>query len=58
MAQAAQMAAELNCEEIHLADLIQEANLALLASLKETDPTGEKRCLDAWSYPQWDPSCH
>ena len=38
MAQAAQMAAELNCEEIHLADLIQEANLALLASLKETDP--------------------
>ena len=36
MAQAAQMAAELNCEEIHLADLIQEANLALLASLKET----------------------
>ena len=37
MAQAAQMAAELNCEEIHLADLIQEANLALLASLKETD---------------------
>ena len=38
MAQAAQMAAELNCEEIHLADLIQEANLALLASLKETAP--------------------
>ena len=45
MAQAAQMAAELNCEEIHLADLIQEANLALLASLKETDPQ-EKN--DAW----------
>ena len=45
MAQAAQMAAELNCEEIHLADLIQEANLALLASLKETDPQ-EKN--DTW----------
>lgn len=45
MAQAAQMAAELNCEEIHLADLIQEANLALLASLKETAPQ-EKN--DAW----------
>ena len=45
MAQAAQMAAELNCEEIHLADLIQEANLALLASLKETAPQ-EKN--DTW----------
>ena len=45
MAQAAQMAAGLNCEEIHLADLIQEANLALLASLKETDPQ-EKN--DTW----------
>lgn len=45
MAQAAQMATELNCEEIHLADLIQEANLALLASLKETDPQ-EKN--DTW----------
>ena len=52
------MAAELNCEEIHLADLIQEANLALLASLKETAPQEKKRHLDAWSYPQWDPSCH
>ena len=51
------MAAELNCEEIHLADLIQEANLALLASLKETDHR-RKTMLDAWSYPQWDPSCH
>mgnify|MGYP002529865708 CR=1 FL=1 len=39
------MAAELNCEEIHLADLIQEANLALLASLKETAPQ-EKN--DTW----------
>lgn len=38
MAQAAQMAAELNCEEIYLADLIQEANLALLAALKESEP--------------------
>ena len=38
MAVAAQMAAELNCEEIYLADLIQEANLALLAALKESQP--------------------
>ena len=38
MAQAAQMAAELNCEEIYLADLIQEANLALLAALRESEP--------------------
>lgn len=38
MAVAAQMAAELNCEEIYLADLIQEANLALLAALKEAEP--------------------
>ena len=45
MAQAAQMAAELNCEEIYLADLIQEANLALLAALKETEPQHKN---DAW----------
>lgn len=47
MAQAAQMAAELNCEEIYLADLIQEANLALLAALKETEPQ-EKN--DSWMH--------
>jgi len=35
---AAKMAAEMNCEEIFLADLIQEANLALLAALKESEP--------------------
>ncbi len=45
MAQAAQMAAELNCEEIYLADLIQEANLALLAALKEAEPQEKS---DAW----------
>ena len=45
MAQAAQMAAELNCEEIYLADLIQEANLALLAALKETEPQQKN---DTW----------
>lgn len=45
MAQAAQMAAELNCEEIYLADLIQEANLALLAALKESEPLEKD---DAW----------
>lgn len=37
LAVAAQMAAELNCEEIHLADLIQEANVCLLTALGETD---------------------
>ena len=45
MAQAARMAAELNCKEIYLADLIQEANLALLAALKDTSAQ-EKN--DAW----------
>ena len=45
MAAAAQMAAELNCEEIYLADLIQEANLALLAALKEPDPATKN---DSW----------
>lgn len=45
MAQAAQMAAELNCEEIYLADLIQEANLALLAALRESEPQEKD---DSW----------
>lgn len=45
MAQAAQMAAELNCEEIYLADLIQEADLALLAALKESEPQEKD---DSW----------
>ncbi len=45
MVQAAQMAAELNCEEIYLADLIQEANLSLLAALKETELQVKN---DAW----------
>ena len=40
---AAQMAAELNCEEIFLADLIQEANVSLLMALdEESDNKDEK----------------
>ena len=40
---AAQMAAELNCEEIFLADLIQEANVSLLMALdEENDHKDEK----------------
>ena len=40
---AAQMAAELNCEEIFLADLIQEANISLLMALdEENDHKDEK----------------
>ena len=35
---AANMAAEMNCEEIHLADLIQEANVALLEALEQEKP--------------------
>ena len=45
MAVSAQMAAELNCEEIFLADLIQEANLALMAALREE--TGQPKD-DKW----------
>lgn len=36
--EAAKMAAEMNCSEIHLADLIQEANVALLTALEEPEP--------------------
>ena len=36
---AAQMAADMNCKEIHLADLIQEANVVLLTALEEPEPT-------------------
>lgn len=35
---AAQMAADMNCKEIHLADLIQEANVVLLTALEEPEP--------------------
>ena len=38
MKETAKMAADMNAEEIFLADLIQEANLALLAALKESEP--------------------
>lgn len=41
LAQAARMAVEMNCEEIFLADLIQEANLGLLMALGEE--TGERK---------------
>lgn len=35
LSSAAKMAAEMNCEEIYLADLIQEANLSLVMALEE-----------------------
>lgn len=42
---AANMAADMNCAEIHLADLIQEANVVLLTAL--SDPGAEHKD-DAW----------
>lgn len=36
---AAQLAAEMNCAEIALSDLIQEANVSLLTALSEPEPT-------------------
>lgn len=42
---AANMAADMNCAEIHLADLIQEANVVLLTAL--SDPETERKD-DAW----------
>lgn len=42
---AADIAVEMNCEEIFLADLIQEANLSLLDALGQPDP---KQKDDAW----------
>lgn len=38
---AAEMAAEMNCEEIFLADLIQEANISLLMALDEPEPAAK-----------------
>ena len=35
---AAEMAVEMNCEEIFIADLIQEANISLLMALGEEEP--------------------
>ena len=35
---AARMAADMNCAEIHLADLIQEANVVLLTALEDSEP--------------------
>lgn len=42
---AAEMAAEMNCEEIALADLIQEANLGLLMALSAAEPVVKN---DVW----------
>lgn len=42
---AAQMAADMNCEEIHLADLIQEANVCLLTALESPEPAAKN---DVW----------
>ena len=45
MAAAADMAVEMNCSEIFLADLIQEANLALIAALEKEEPISKN---DEW----------
>ena len=42
---AANMAADMNCAEIHLADLIQEANVVLLTVLSDPEPQHKD---DAW----------
>ena len=42
MKAAAELAAELNCEEIELAELIQEANISLFAALAEPDARAEE----------------
>ena len=39
MPAAAQIAVELNCEELFIADLIQEAGMSLLMALEEEEPT-------------------
>ena len=45
---AAEMAVEMNCEEIFIADLIQEANISLLMALGEEGAAGRMKtgCLD------------
>ena len=50
---AAEMAVEMNCEEIFIADLIQEANISLLMALGEEEPgfdpvTGEMVIYRPW----------
>lgn len=46
LAHAARMAAEMNCEEINLADLIQEANVSLLMALgEETEEEKDEKWL-------------
>ena len=46
LAHAARMAAEMNCEEINLADLIQEANVSLLMALgEETEGAKDEKWL-------------
>ena len=42
---AADLAVEMNCREIHLSDLIQEANVSLLTALGQTEPETKS---DAW----------
>lgn len=42
---AAQMAADMNCEELYLGDLIQEGNVVLLTALSSSEP---ERKDDAW----------
>ena len=45
LAVAADMAVEMNCSEIFLADLIQDANLALISALEQEEP---RRKSDQW----------
>ena len=40
---AVEMAVEMNCEEIFIADLIQEANISLLMALGEEEPDADKK---------------
>lgn len=42
---AADMAVQMNCRELHLSDLIQEANVSLLTALGQTEPVEKD---DAW----------
>ena len=51
---AAEMAVEMNCEEIFIADLIQEANISLLMALGEEEPEEKDEKWTAWTYPVWD----
>ncbi len=48
----------MNCEEIFIADLIQEANISLLMALGEEEPEEKDEKLAAWTYPCGNPPCY